>query len=878
MANFMPNPNSDYIFNSAALRNLPPEFVGNAHWDYTLQNDRLKSFLSRNLLRARSDHQNRVQQDQSPIRSDQPQMDVVQSNQGLNDIAPILNAQTLPNSSNKPVQSLGDVFSGHDTSVPAPEAMSVRTVFRKRRKDAYDTQRQSLRRTQKLHEDPESFLILEVNNIRKKLNWKETKAARKAPLKKRPRHDSVDCVISLAVWDNSGPTTSKLPLVIKRESCQSTKIKRESDQTNGEFVELSLEEPFIISQKELRVATNSFSNRRALAKQYFLEIKITPKDQKISWPPIPMLGKSDGERFNGMGTDAKDEPNTSMIARYQHLPAAPEVDTPMSIFVFAEGRTFRTKYGLEVSAKWVSKDDPAVARKPTSAPELEPWAFDDGNPFGRPDPERKASKMVPQAARKTATRKSTPKPPKLPNITYNILVPKGTKSDFNQFSVRGLKCYACAGKTFESLVELRFHLDQHHKNRSTVENEVVDPKDSRLVSATIFIEATSNYRLRAVQDEHDDEANKLFSYVAPNVPFDLQAHYAGKKTPWTEVLPAQTLKEAAKIPTVLPVSKDSQSILRREHKGHVPYQKVLPFRPQGYQRKKYPVKKLLTQHVSLENPYTSMSHRPIRFDDNEDARSETDDEIDDSWFVDRHVEELDLYAWQEGWSDPRRRLAKKWDWHMLHRERGVSARYMGDCLIRFIRMEKRWLMHEELKNDPIAYFEAQTQSLAALTEMMDELKNMRVINENVCTDVLTMLYDEEDLKIPTEEQTEMATQAEEILARRDKIRLHQKSTKRHSFSGTLADVCVECRLKIHHGNKRAVRCCDLRCSTPNAWYHAKCAGLSIGDTSATGAETSQAVVTQHFMKTRQIWKCKSCTKGKEKETMVGTQYRACRPS
>lgn len=866
--NTMSNPTSDYIVNSAAHRNFNPEFIANTHLDYALGNDRLKSYLGRTLKKATSGHRDRVRRSQPAVGSDQAQTNPVNSNVRLNNQGAALNGTVQFKELGRPMTIVDDALSEHDTSISATEAMSTRTAFKKHQKDWYDSQRQSLRRTQKLHEDPNSFLIFKVNNIRKKLNWKESKTARELPPRKKPRHESVNCDISLAIWDNSGPVTSKLPLVIKREFCQSTKIKRETDSTNGDFVELKLDEPFIISQKDLRVAAGSGRDRMALAKQYFMEIKITPQDEKVVWPPIPMLGKSDGERFNGMGTDAKDETRISMIARYQHLPTAPEADTPLSIFVYAEGRTFRTKYGLEVSAQWVPKDHPTVIRKPSPDPEVESWALDGGtNPFGRVDPNRKATKPVAQPARKTAlpSRKSVARVPRPPKITYHIQVSKGAKSGFNRCSIRGLKCYSCSGKSFESLTELRFHLDQNHKNRVTIERQVIDPEDSRLTAATILIETPSNQRLKAIQGAHDDDVDKIFTYVAPEIPFDLDLHYSDKKTPWTEVLPAQPSREATKAPSMLPTTSDSQSVLRKQHTGHVPYRNVLPFRPQAYQRKKFSNKKLLTKHVSLENPYTSISHRPVHCDDDEDARSETDDEIDDSWFVDRHLEELDLHSWQENWSDARRRLAKKWDWHILHRERGISAKYMSDCLIRFVRIEKKWLLREDLKDDPMVYMNAQMESIDALTEMMDELKNMRTINEAVCSDVMTMLFNDDELEVPAEEQKEIETQTADLSMRKKKIRQYKKSTKQHGSLGPSSSICADCRLPIGHDKQRAVRCCNLRCNTPNVWYHAKCAGLSLGGSGfSNSAASTQAMVVNDFMKTRSTWKCNRCMQGEEK--------------
>lgn len=865
MATISSNQRSDYIYKSATLRNLPSEFIGNSHWDYALQNDRLKRFLFRNMTRVRASHRKRSARLVQPTKPGQSQPQtkptkLINGNPDVNGTAQVNGV------GKKPVE---DVLPEHDTSVSAIEAMSKQALLVKHKSDNYDSnQRKSLRTIlQKQHEDPTASLVVGMSNIRKRLNWKETRS-QDLPPRKRPRLESVECDAYLAIWDNSSPNASKIPIVSKREYCELVKFRRDADPVKGDFVEIKLHEPFVISQRELRVGAKNGKDRMALAKEYFMEIKITPRDEKVAWPPIPMLGKSDGERFNGMGTDAKNEINTSLIARYQHLPSAPEAETPLPIFVYAESRTFRTKYGLEVNSRWLRKDHPDLIRKPSPEPDLEAWALDDDRkPFGRPDLNRKP---VSHAARKTApSRKSTLRIPKEPKITYSIQVPKGAKKGFNKCSVTGLKCYSCSGKVFPSLNELRFHLDQIHKNRVTIEAEVLDPNDSKLISATIRIETPTNLRLKAIQGDQDEEIDKTQNYVAPSVPFDLDAHYTGKVSPWTEVLPAQLSKEAARAPLV--PATDSQSVLRKENKGHVPYKQVLPFRPQEYQRKKFPNKKLLTKHVSLENPYTSISHRPVAlYNHEEEDRSETDDEVDDTWFVNRHLEELDVHSWQKDWPDARRRLAKRWDFHILHRERGISARYLGDCLIRFVRMEKKWILRETKHwDDQDAFLQAQMESVLALTDMMEELKNMKVINENVCSDILTMLYNEEDLRIPVEEQRLIEAQTNDVLKRKEEIRRHVPVHRNDIpvAERLPSDVCVECRLPIGYGNQRAVRCSDLKCSMPNVWYHAKCAGLLVKSSArARDFDSTQAAVLNDFMKTRSIWKCDRCTniKGKEK--------------
>ena len=67
--------------------------------------------------------------------------------------------------------------------------------------------------------------------------------------------------------------------------------------------------------------------------------------------------------------------------------------------------------------------------------------------------------------------------------------------------------------------------------------------------------------------------------------------------------------------------------------------------------------------------------------------SETDDEIEDDWFVQRHLEHLDITAREEQWSEMKRELNRRWDEHRLE-EKLEHPRYVSDSLVRFVRRHR----------------------------------------------------------------------------------------------------------------------------------------------------------------------------------------------
>ena len=106
--------------------------------------------------------------------------------------------------------------------------------------------------------------------------------------------------------------------------------------------------------------------------------------------------------------------------------------------------------------------------------------------------------------------------------------------------------------------------------------------------------------------------------------------------------------------------------------------------------------------------------------------SETDDEIEDDWFVQRHLEHLDITAREEEWSEMKRELNRRWDEHRLD-EKLEHPRYVSDSLVRFVRRHRDWLSRPD-------------QELAiAFEQLVSDLTRTRLINAQVQADVFNMI-------------------------------------------------------------------------------------------------------------------------------------------
>ena len=255
-------------------------------------------------------------------------------------------------------------------------------------------------------------------------------------------------------------------------------------------------------------------------------------------------------------------------------------------------------------------------------------------------------------------------------------------------------------------------------------------------------------------------------------------------------------------------------------------------------------------------------------------RSETDDEGDDTPFVARHLEELDLYAREENFSVAQHRLARKWDYHILARERSYQsnhARYLSDSLVRFVRIEKSWL-RAAIDDDP--------EVLVAWMDMIAEFVNDNVITPEVAVDLDELLFadsvdmlGEEQEIVQVEKQivkrnVKRMEEMEEAISNKTEMLAQARVTNMVSedAAGCLPeDFCWMCQSRIEDMNL-ALRCSNINCKVPNVYCHAICGGIDVqgqGEEEAGKASTLLA----GFMKDRVTWRCTFCIaeKGKKRE-------------
>ncbi|EHY54449.1 hypothetical protein ABEF95_006147 [Exophiala dermatitidis] len=833
--------NLDYNLNSSrSERRFSRHLVG----DFTFAKERArirqKLFLQRNLDQVLTHHQKRSEVGAPPIDITGGIFSV--SRDRGRSVGEAVTAASVAG-----VGATGRIFGGGDSTTSESHLARERAPPNM---DSKPRPERSTRRSirgllEKAHEEPEAELVLDFNNIRKKLNFKTNILDESSRPAKRQKRDTIKCQCHLTIWDNR--VGHEAVLITKSTYCRVTSTETES---NGYFVDTELDKPFVIKADDLKVSIPiKDGSMLGFTDKYFLEIKIIPCRNGSLWPPIPLLGKSDGDHFapDARKTGAEDLQG-AVVARYTHLPQAPDPDVPLSVFFLYEGRTYRTKYGLQVLATWQKSTTPKKTTRPrTNGLDLD--SFRDQKPNG----------AEPSLGYKKDVKHTTVIETHQPEVCYNFSpLLTGQTQDFRNATVKGYRCPLCTVWKTSKLQNLQFHLStMHSKYNFSVQRPRPDPTTASSAHIQIKVEPGIQPLKKPEKDTMD------FEWHAPARPFDLTAYVEGDHS-W---IGEESLKKCAPVESPVPTPTG----VKKSKSGVLPVRNVPDFRKP--QRKKYRAIRLESKYEEEEPMYTSVSHRPVS--PSEEPRSETDDEIDNDWQIQLHMERLDLAAKREGWSDYERELRKRWDKHRME-EQLEHSHYLSNSLIRFVRKHRHWIKKGE------------DELLTTFFEFLGRLRDQNAIDDNVVCDVNELVF--QDSPKPTSMTTpppaasplkqSLKSSPTEVppftmmTRRRGRRREIEPDTDlgsatprtsgtatptlRENFleSKSLSDsakpasseqtpaatvggsdkieivnvtsstppfVCGHCHKKIKSPLQNAIMCADFKCQTPRLIYHRRCA-------------------------------------------------------
>jgi hypothetical protein len=225
------------------------------------------------------------------------------------------------------------------------------------------------------------------------------------------------------------------------------------------------------------------------------------------------------------------------------------------------------------------------------------------------------------------------------------------------------------------------------------------------------------------------------------------------------------------------------------------------------------------KHIILDSRYdgkdgkychTSISHRALS--PGEDPRSDTDDEVDNEWLIQRHMDELAELAEREGWSGYELELRKRWDRHRME-EQLEHVKFIPNSLVRFVRKHRAWLRTDA------------DDLLVAFFEFLQQLKGLAGVDDNVISDVNEMIFsDNPPMRRGRLRGDQQASR--EIERNNGPVDADEDDRPGPPVPAAGAPVCGECAKPIAQATKEAVFCPNPACATPGAMYHRTCAESS----------------------------------------------------
>ena len=739
----------------------------------------------------------------------------------------------LQQSSSGPV----DIFTDEPSPAATPEnqvkpvlqaASRKALVVRTMDPNFDNTSRRSVRRLQEaVYHNEDAELTLDLVSIRKKLNFATNRITDDERPRKKAKSGHVKCLCSLTIWDNrydkAEKDLEKEPIVKRQVNC--TVVKFETEGGNP-IVNIQLDEPLKLKAKDLKVplgGKNSKETVLGIIDDYFLELKLIPIKSDDEWPPISVLGKSDGDSQRGLTILSAEKLRGALLARYQKLPQIPETNVPLSVFFNVDGRVHKTKFGLELNAMWsvpkvkIHEHSPEVAAKLPGTS----WTVDSsGVSFGR--------KRTVLANR---TKKSPPPPPpklngvapsvanipqKKMNVSY-FFDPDSAKAqdiarELRTAEMDDLGCPVCVSFTARDIPELRFHFLMMHAKYNF---SFIDPDDSWAVRKYVFHISTTQRQKQSRAPGNERE----FEHFTNGAAFDLSA-FLDEKTRRREIKQQRPRAQLPVIPA-RPLVEDPATVLRRQNGGHLAPKDVRDFRKP--ERKKHRIIHLDRRHDDRRTPYSSISHRPRSI--SEDAMSETDDEIDDEWFVERHLETLETISKAQMWSGFKTEVLRRWNRHRLE-EKLDHPRFMSDSLVRFVRKER------DLLRSPDAGMQA------AVSDLLADLVRSCYISIPFCADIRAIIYDDtegpkEDVDVVmTDGPREEKTKPPAILS---PAKLQQQASGWATGPPTMPlniwktqvlrlpkSSCGVCTKPIRRPHKEAIHCSNHECPVAGSAFHLKC--------------------------------------------------------
>ncbi|KAI9669220.1 MAG: hypothetical protein M1817_004715 [Caeruleum heppii] len=462
---------------------------------------------------------------------------------------------------------------------------------------------------------------------------------------KRPREGHTRCKCELTIWytrrSPNGLHSREVQLL--RDSQQCT-VRTATDQSDDDSVAIDLDQAFHIPSTKLVVpAQRGVLAEPSLAESYSAQIVIQPfviHDEGDEWPPIPLPTLAPlGQRL-GSGKLIESERLLHLVAKFHGLPSPTLPDQTLNVTVLVDHGQPKlgTDFGLEVEALWSAPHQQST--KLLSSSDRLP------TPVSEPDV-RRASE---------------------PTVAYHLS---------NWVYVRkGFRCLLCRAEDWpiSSFEVLRFHLMTEHNDYHSHETLAIAKGSPEHHNTTHTIHLR---KIRGSKRSNDGSRQDEWSWLKPTKrKFNLSSYLAGDRS-W---ITGQNLS-AAEVSEVSHQRIDDQLAIPSAFKVPATNTKE----QSNPHRKRFPVPPLPPGGAY----FRTLTKRPL---EPGELLSESDEEVDDSWLRQKHIETIDDFT---DVTPAEKEFIKRWDGFMFD-EKSLANRYLPAALMKFVEGNKAWLVRREM--------------------------------------------------------------------------------------------------------------------------------------------------------------------------------------
>lgn len=474
---------------------------------------------------------------------------------------------------------------------------------------------------------------------------------------KQARREVIRAICALTIWEGSGPEI----LVQDQVYCS---ITPEPNTITGErFAKIDLDEPLTVQPQDLAPK----GQKGSTAIRYSMQITLQAASLSDKWPPVDLSNVPAPEMKHQETAEGGLDIFPIFVVSYSRLPHVPmkEDEALWPVKVLQDYKSYLPKLSLYVDSRWVELATPLQSLN------------------SKKQKRKTKAKAETLGGAGENDEQEIPTPLNV-ETTWEIRDDLLAAHEVETTVFAGYVCPLCNNRLFAGSDIYWFHLihsHDHFKFRITSRFPESDADEGLIRVRVRFSLKDATHGSR--REEWDREpkqgpdtwtlqTHKTFLDLDQYLKADEEKHWNGK--PSRKTTSNETPQSGLDLPRQQPVLRD---LTRPAH--------LVPDLPEP-RRKKFAVPSA-PEGVTF---FTLRVKRPLK---QGELLSESDDDMDDEWAVQKHMDRIDGFKSQ---SLLEKRFQKRHDKHML-RENINSNLHYRDALVRFCRANSAWLREPAMR-------------------------------------------------------------------------------------------------------------------------------------------------------------------------------------